>query len=167
MRYLSSSEPTVESAEAICLAENVDRRMEVQLLFPESLPATVIVDFALPGWGPFKLIPQWLKIALRVECEQGTVEIWNYPLPSLWHSITVTPKNGKARVEKVYKPMIGRGQEWWSAYRYQLEAFVDRVRGRTPHAWRSAEDSINAMHIIDAAYAKSGLPLRPTSSFQL
>lgn len=116
MRYLSSSEPTVESAEAICLAENVDRRMEVQLLFPESLPATVIVDFALPGWGPLKLIPQWLKIALRVECEQGTVEIWNYPLPSLWHSITVTPNNGNARVEKVYKPMNGRGQEWWSAY---------------------------------------------------
>lgn len=115
MRYLSSSEPTVQSAEAVCRSENVDKRMETQLLFGDSLPATIIVDFSLEGWGPFKLIPQWLKLALRVECENGSVEIWNYPLPSLWHSITITTRDGKRRVEKAYKPQEGKGKEWWSA----------------------------------------------------
>lgn len=116
MRFLSASEPTVQSAEAICRSENVDRRMETELLFRDSIPATVIVDLSLDGWGPFKLFPQWVKIALRVECEKGSVEIWNYPLPSLWHSITVKTQDGRRRVEKVYKPTQGKGEEWWSAY---------------------------------------------------
>lgn len=165
MRFLSASEPTVQSAEAICRSENVDRRMETELLFRDSIPATVIVDLSLDGWGPFKLLPQWVKIALRVECEKGSVEIWNYPLPSLWHSITVKTQDGRRRVEKVYKPTQGKGEEWWSAYRYQLESFVDKLRGRSPVAWRTAEDSINEMRVIDAVYSKSGLALRPTSSF--
>ncbi|CCM06238.1 uncharacterized protein FIBRA_08486 [Fibroporia radiculosa] len=155
MRYLSSSEPTVLSAEATCRSENVDRRMEVHMTFAESIPATVIVDFALEGWGPLKLLPQWLKLVFRVECENGVVEYFNYALPSLYHYITITTKDGKSRVEKVYKPAEGKGEEWWSAYRYELEAFVDKVRGREPQVWRTAEDSINSMRIIDAAYTKA------------
>lgn len=49
------------------------------------------------------------------------------------------------------------------SYRYQLEAFVDKVRGRTPQAWRTAEDSINSMRVIDAIYEKVRLePCTPT-----
>ncbi|KZT10863.1 NAD(P)-binding protein [Laetiporus sulphureus 93-53] len=166
MMYLASSKPTVQSAEATCMSENVDKRMEAQLLFGDSLPATIIVDFSPEGWGPFKLFPQFVKLTLRVECENGAIELWNYPLPHLFHSITVIPKNGKSRVEKAYKPKEGKGEEWWSAYRYQLEAFVDTVRGRSPQAWRTAEDSINAMHVIDTIYSKSGLSLRLTSQYQ-
>ncbi|ROV92921.1 hypothetical protein VSDG_06321 [Cytospora chrysosperma] len=58
------------------------------------------------------------------------------------------------------------GEDWWMSYRYQLEAFVNRVRGRKTHAWVTGEDSIKQMRMIDMAYAKSGLGLRPTSTFR-
>ncbi|KAL6298661.1 hypothetical protein BKA93DRAFT_810137 [Sparassis latifolia] len=167
LRYLSSSEPTVESATTICRSKNIDKRVKAHLTFAESIPAVVIVDSGMDGWGPLQLLPPWPKVHGRVECENGTVEIFNYPLPSLYHSITVTLTGGKAGTERVWKPQDGRGEGWWSAYRYQLEAFIDKVRGREPQAWRTAEDSINSMRIIDAIYTKSGLPLRQTSQFEL
>ena len=40
------------------------------------------------------------------------------------------------------------------SYRYQLEAFVDKVRGRTPHAWVSEEDSVNQMKAVEMVYEK-------------
>ena len=37
-------------------------------------------------------------------------------------------------------------------YRYQLEAFVDKVKGRTPQAWVTPEDSFENMRAIEAVY---------------
>ncbi|KXN91300.1 hypothetical protein AN958_01274 [Leucoagaricus sp. SymC.cos] len=155
MRYLSSAEAKVETAEVICRSENIDRRIETHMHFGD-LPAKIITDSAMDGWGPFGLFPQWIKMILRVECEEGAVEISNYVLPHMWHSITVIPKNGKSRTEKAYKFEDGKSEEWWSAYRYQLEAFVDKVRGRKPQEWLSAEDSIHEMRVIDTIYTKVG-----------
>lgn len=165
MRYISRSSAEVETAEVICRSENIDRRIETHMHFGE-LPATIITDSAMDGWGPFGLLPQWIKMILRVDCEEGAVEISNYVLPHMWHSIRVIPKNGNSRVEKAYKPADGKGEEWWSAYRYQLEAFVDKVRGRKPQEWLSAEDSLHEMRTIDTIYTKCGLPLRPTSEYK-
>lgn len=39
-------------------------------------------------------------------------------------------------------------------YRYQLEAFVDKVKGRTPQTWVTAEDSIANMEAIEKVYEK-------------
>lgn len=58
------------------------------------------------------------------------------------------------------------GESWWMSYRWQLEAFVNRVRGRETQYWISPEDSINNMRMIDMAYEKSGLGIRPTSTFR-
>lgn len=58
------------------------------------------------------------------------------------------------------------GEDWWMSYRYQLEEFVNRVKGRQTHYWVSGEDSINQMRMVDMAYERSGLGLRPTSSFR-
>ncbi|KAH8701827.1 putative oxidoreductase [Talaromyces proteolyticus] len=58
------------------------------------------------------------------------------------------------------------GEEWWMSYRYQLEEFVNRVKGRKTQYWVGGEDSFNQMKMIDMAYKKSGLGLRPTSSFR-
>ncbi|KXH24963.1 hypothetical protein CSIM01_10018 [Colletotrichum simmondsii] len=60
----------------------------------------------------------------------------------------------------------GLGDYWWSSFRYQLEAFVNRVKGRETHYWVTGEDSIKQMKMIDMAYEKSGLGLRPTSTFR-
>ena len=40
-------------------------------------------------------------------------------------------------------------------YKYQLKAFVDRVRGRTPQNWYGAQDSIATMEWIEAIYQEA------------
>lgn len=39
-----------------------------------------------------------------------------------------------------------------------LEAFVDKVQGRTPHMWITEEDSIANMRVIEDIYEKVCLP---------
>ncbi len=39
-------------------------------------------------------------------------------------------------------------------YRFQLEAFVDKLKGRKPQTWVSAEDSISNMESIEKVYEK-------------
>ncbi|KAI4206917.1 MAG: hypothetical protein LQ346_000859 [Caloplaca aetnensis] len=58
------------------------------------------------------------------------------------------------------------GEVYWMSYRHQLEQFVNRIKGRKTQHWVSAEDSIAQMKMIDMAYQKSGLGLRPTSTFR-
>ena len=49
---------------------------------------------------------------------------------------------------------------WKSTHRYQLEAFVDMVRGKQPPHWVAPENSIAQMETIDMVYDKSGLGRR-------
>ncbi|KAJ5740975.1 Oxidoreductase N-terminal [Penicillium malachiteum] len=58
------------------------------------------------------------------------------------------------------------GEPWWMSYRYQLEEFVNRVKGRSTQYWVEGQDSWDQMKMIDMAYEKSGLGLRPTSDFR-
>ncbi|PYH88055.1 putative oxidoreductase [Aspergillus ellipticus CBS 707.79] len=55
------------------------------------------------------------------------------------------------------------GEDWWMSYRYQLEEFVNRVKGRPTQYWVEGQDSWNQMKMIDMAYEKSGLGVRPTT----
>ncbi|CAI6341351.1 unnamed protein product [Periconia digitata] len=58
------------------------------------------------------------------------------------------------------------GEPFWTSYRHQLEQFVNKIRGREGSGlWVSNEDSIAQAKMIDMAYERSGLPLRPTSKF--
>ena len=38
------------------------------------------------------------------------------------------------------------------SYRYQLEVFVDKIRGREPQAWITSDDSIANMEWIEKIY---------------
>lgn len=58
------------------------------------------------------------------------------------------------------------GEPWWLTYRFQLEQFVNKIKGRKTQYWITGEDSINQARMIDMAYEKSGLGLRPTSQFR-
>ncbi|KAI1435063.1 putative oxidoreductase [Xylaria sp. CBS 124048] len=55
------------------------------------------------------------------------------------------------------------GEPFWMSYRHQLEQFVNRIRGRGTQCWVDAQDSIDQMRMIDMAYEKSGLGLRPSN----
>ncbi|RYP42282.1 hypothetical protein DL767_000446 [Monosporascus sp. MG133] len=57
------------------------------------------------------------------------------------------------------------GEDWWMSYRHQLEQFVNRIKSRKTQYWVTGEDSIKQMRMVDMAYEKSGLGLRPTSAF--
>ncbi|KAE9363237.1 putative oxidoreductase [Stipitochalara longipes BDJ] len=58
------------------------------------------------------------------------------------------------------------GEDWWMSYRWMLEEFVNRVKGRQTQYWINGEDSSKQSSMVDMAYEKSGLGLRPTSSFR-
>ncbi|OTA95152.1 hypothetical protein M434DRAFT_394053 [Hypoxylon sp. CO27-5] len=58
------------------------------------------------------------------------------------------------------------GESHWPTYRYQLEQFVNKVRGREVRQWVDGIDSINTMKMIDMAYTAAKLPLRPTSEYK-
>lgn len=42
-------------------------------------------------------------------------------------------------------------------YRYQLESFVDKVKGRQPRTWLDGEDSVANMEWIERIYEKVSL----------
>ena len=117
------------------------------------------------------------------EMEQAitkTVILWNFTFPWMWHRIDVVEDHVlrhkvDGRIEqqwmektyfKQYRYSGNSGDASWSTYRHQLEQFVNRVRGREGSGvWIDGEDSIRQMEMIDRAYEKAGMPLRPSSSY--
>ncbi|RDW85633.1 hypothetical protein BP5796_03958 [Coleophoma crateriformis] len=117
------------------------------------------------------------------------VTLWNHMSPMLWHRIdieethTVREKGSGREVkrwdvtrhEKVYtwaesslKKEGSKDAAHWSTYRYMLEEFVDRIRARQGKdaVWMQGEESIKQMKVIDSAYEKAGMKLRPSSTYR-
>ncbi|KAJ7091542.1 NAD(P)-binding protein [Mycena belliarum] len=163
MRYFAGGDPTsVLSAAHELDSPQVDRQTSATLALPGGVTGDIFCDLGMPPY--LKLIPRLPRLGAVIECEGGRIAIVNYVMPTIYHSITVTPQNGKRRVEKVYTfPTLG--EPWWTSYRYQLEAFVNKVKGRTPQAWVTKEDSIANLAVIESIYAKTGLGSRPKSEF--
>ncbi|KAJ5560224.1 hypothetical protein N7513_002623 [Penicillium frequentans] len=116
------------------------------------------------------------------------VVIWNHLMPSIYHRIDVEDTYSVRKGNEVLRTWkdarnlnaytwsagdkragtSGVGKEWWSTYFYQLEEFVNRVKGRSgTGVWVDGEDSIKQMEAIDLVYKKAGMKARPTSEFQL
>jgi hypothetical protein len=118
--------------------------------------ATLHCDLALPHRLGF--IPHLPHNTIIVECEGGKVELYNFLVATIYHSITISKRDGTSRVEKIYKfsdaKVDGKGEEWWTTWRYQLESFVDRLEGRTPQTWLEAKDSVANMEAIEKIFAK-------------
>ncbi|GLB41844.1 putative oxidoreductase family, NAD-binding Rossmann fold [Lyophyllum shimeji] len=177
IQYLSSSNPVsvLSATHALHVPPSapkdfkptVDRGTTASLALPNNATASLKADLSMPF--RFGLIPPMPQVRGTVTCEGGEIELFNFVMPTLYHSLKVTPKQGKARVEKVYSfadaKMEGKGEAWWTTYRFQLEAFVDRLKGRTPQTWVDKEDSIANMECIEQIYEKTGLGSRPKSDF--
>jgi len=176
-RYLANADPTkVISANADVNPKfpQIDVGTTATLAFPTSgesttdgsvggLTATLFASFRLPPlWG---FLPR-LKISLRVSGTRGTAELSNVSGVWAYHNITVESSEqeggpSRKRTENHYG-IIG-----WTPYRYQLEAFVDKLRGRTPEHWCDAQDSIANMEWIEAIYKETGLGSRPASTAEV
>ncbi|KAJ7766203.1 NAD(P)-binding protein [Mycena metata] len=162
MRYFTGQNPTqVLSAKHELANPQIDRRTEATFALPGSITSTIVCDLGMP-WK-FKLIPSMPDLNAVITCEKGDIKVTNYIAPTAYHSITVTA-GGKRRVEKAYT-FPDLGEPWWTTYRYQLEEFVNKVKGRPTRTWITAEDSIQNMAAIESVYAKSGLGSRPKSSY--
>ena len=157
----------------------VDAGMEATLVFPNDAIGTLDGHLRVPL--RFGLIPIIPEMRLKVVCENGELDFFNHIMPVIYHSITITTKTGKEgkgrkkRIEKVYKPLEDgqKGEDWWTtyvftlegmydcrhnifacSYRYQLEAFVDKVKGREPPVWLTEEDSVSNLEWIEKVYEK-------------
>ncbi|KAJ7588040.1 hypothetical protein C8J56DRAFT_940760 [Mycena floridula] len=179
LRYLASSNPTsVISASAEVsiptgspkdFKANIDRRTIATLEFPNNITGDLTCDLAMPL--RFGIIPQFPQISAKIELEGGTILVYNFVMPVLYHYISIVNKGDKkkSRVEKVFTfadaKVEGKGESWWLTYRYQLEALVDRIKDRTPQTWVEKEDSIANMEWIEKVYEKTGLGSRPKSNY--
>ncbi|KAE8835501.1 hypothetical protein HRS9122_07771 [Pyrenophora teres f. teres] len=145
------------------------------------------------NWPNFEGLLSTLTVRLRPEgleaqdgvdrSSQKTVVFWNFMVPHIWHRIDVTttikfldPKTGQTLKQeqttdklKAYTWPEGmggesKGQDWWATYRYQLEEFVNKIKGREGSgAWVTGEESIKQMEATDRTYEKAGMLIRPTS----
>lgn len=121
----------------------------------------------------FGLIPQYwdLSPGVVLELEKAKIEFTNFVGPWIGHKIIITEKpSGKKTVENCYVdgPEWGtKGQDWWTTYRYQLEAFVERIKkadggeiAKYEGPWVSLDESVKVMEIVDAVYQKCDMPVR-------
>ncbi|KAF8659830.1 hypothetical protein AX16_001715 [Volvariella volvacea WC 439] len=178
VRYLAGLEPTEVLSASYALpipspgsAGKVGRCTTATLAFPNDVTATITCDMGIPH--RFGFIPRFPQVAVLLQCEKDDIELYNFVAPTLYHSIIVKKKGEKGNVqkreEKVYKfadsGIEGRGDaDWWTTYRQQLEAFVDRLKGREPHTWLDKEDSIANMEWIEMVYAKGVVPGQHTGN---
>lgn len=149
----------------------IDQAMEAALIFRTSdeydVHSTIYTDMAR-RWK-LGIIPRlWELPSIKVDTETTKIYFYNAMMPHIYHYIAITDKaTGHTTYEKQYKggpQWKDAGEAYWSTYRYQLEAFVDKVRGREPAHWVTNQESVFQMESIDEVYKKSGLPLRPTST---
>jgi predicted dehydrogenase len=110
------------------------------------------------------------------------VKFCNLLWPTNYHYVTVEDKfeirdAGSSTVKREYTKIetkkaytfreMGRdaaGETYWSTYRYMLEEFVNRIKGREGSGvFVSHDESIAQSRALDMIYKKSGLGLRLTS----
>lgn len=156
----------------------VDEAMYAHLDFEgpdgDTVHCRIYTDMARHRWG--YVIPRvWELPSIEVETEKAVILYYNAVMPHLYHYIMVLDKTtGDVRYLKQYSsgPFWGNrttstgekgGNRYWSTYRWQLEAFVDAVQGKTPAFWVANQDSIWQMESIDAMYQAAGLPVRSST----
>jgi predicted dehydrogenase len=113
----------------------------------------------------------WELPSIEVETESAVVTFYNAFMPHIYHFISITDKRtGKTeyKSQRSGGPVWGHkwttggkgGKPYWSTYRWQLEAFMDKVRGKEPPYWVQSHESIIQMETIDEIYKAAGLPVR-------
>lgn len=157
--------------------KRVDEAMHSLLLFEDPqdnhlIQSRVYTDMARQ-WA-VKVVPRvWELPSIEVETDTAIIYFYNAMMPHLYHYISITDKTtGKTEYKTQYRsgPCWGEawttggkgGKSYWSTYRYQLEAFTEKVRGKNVPYWISGEESIKQMETIDAIYKAAALPVRPS-----
>lgn len=144
LRFLAGSEPQVISASSRARGPKIDRYMRADLMFGDGVSGSIEASM---------LSSSLLKLKAVAVGDKGEMHVLNPVLPQLFHRLTVKTGN-QSRKEKV------QGE---ASYTAQLRVFAKAVREDTPVP-SDAADAIRNMQVIDAIYAKAGLPRRLPSS---
>ncbi|KZV62812.1 NAD(P)-binding protein [Peniophora sp. CONT] len=172
VRHLSGSNPVQvvsASAETSPKFPRVDIGISAELVLAApregaaEIKARTITNFRLPP--RFGFIPQWPQFFVHVVGTKGELHYDGFPGAWLWHYITVKTKGAEGKVRERTEKRYGI--EGWTTYRYQLEAFIEKLRGKKPFHWFDAEDSIANITWIENVYEATGLGSRPASDFKL
>jgi predicted dehydrogenase len=139
-RTLAACEPEVKRAQVKLSSPGVDRWMAADLSFPAGFSGRVECSLASA-----KLI----AASALVIGDRGELRVLNPIAPHLFHRLVVETKAGK-RSERV------KGD---ATYEHQLRAFRAAVVEGAAFP-TSPADGVANMRVIDAIYAKAGLPLR-------
>jgi len=140
VRWLAGAEPEVVAAEARLSSSKVDRWMRAELRFPDGRSGRITCSL---------LSSALLAIGASARGSAGEMRVFNPLAPHFYNRLTLRTPLGK-HSERVAGD---------ATYTHQLRAFVAHVRSGAPMS-SDAVDAIANMRVIDAVYAKAGLPLR-------
>jgi predicted dehydrogenase len=140
IRFLAQAEPNVERAEARLFVPQVDRKMSADLTFADGRTAHLVCDM---------LSPRLFRSSLKVEGDEGKLQVINPYHPHWFNWLTVQGRNG-SHSEHV------RGE---NVYALQLQAFIKAIRGEM-ELNTNPSDAIGNMRVIDSIYEKAGLKQR-------
>lgn len=142
IRFLAEAEPTVQQAQALLFAPQVDRRMSADLTFADGRTAHLVCDL---------LSPKLFRSFLRVEGDVGRLSVFNPYHPHWFNWLSVRGRNGS-------RSRTVRGE---NVYALQLRTFIKAIRGEMKLTTDPA-DAIGNMRVIDSIYQKAGLKKRGT-----
>jgi predicted dehydrogenase len=150
MRHMMGKEPIVTEAKPGLLKPQVDYKMDYKLNF-DGVEGTGQVDFKASGLMP--------KMDLDVIGTEGQINLSNFVLPQMMHSIKIKTNSGTET-----KCIYGNND---TSYGNQLKAFINEIRKSEKQPYNeelknlsSAEDAVKNMKVIDDIYTKAGLKLR-------
>ncbi|KAM5464008.1 hypothetical protein MauCBS54593_007184 [Microsporum audouinii] len=152
----------------------VDAAMHALLLFEDDAgnPITSRIYTDLSRSKLCGVLPRvWELPSIEVETDAAIIYFYNAMMPHIYHYISITDKRTGITEYKTQSsggPIWGErwttggkgGKSYWSTYRWQLEAFVEKVRGKEPICWVPWEDTVIQMECIDEIYKKAGMPVR-------
>jgi predicted dehydrogenase len=140
VRFLAGAEPEVMRAEAKLWSPGVDRSMAAELRFADGRSGRITCAL---------LSASLIRASARVRGDRGTLSVFNPIVPHFFHRLSVRNEIGR-RSERLHGD---------ATYTHQLRAFAAAIRGGRPLP-TGPEEAIANMRVIDAVYAKAGLPLR-------
>ncbi|GAA3454229.1 Gfo/Idh/MocA family protein [Dactylosporangium matsuzakiense] len=140
LRTLGRAEPVVTAARASLRKPGVDRLMVAEHRFPSGATGRTTASL----WSHHVL-----GLTARYTGSEGSLKIFNYLVPSVFHRFTIT-RGGRTTHERIPGELT---------YLHQLRAFAAAVRDGGPNLTPPA-DSVANMEVIDAVYRAAGLDPR-------
>lgn len=140
IRHVMNAEPTVISASAHLLFDEIDDQMSAKLLFPNGAQGSLSCSLRSPLW-------KW-RMQLNIIGTKGRLFCLNPFAPQFLNALFITNKKGKK---------IERFDRKKTTYDYQLQFILNAIKANAP---LDLQDPLDNMRAIDAIYTAAGMKPR-------